>query len=59
MKNRKIFLIVGGQTIQFNFNDTLRQSSLNDTYCRVDVIDEVMLEKPCSHKRDDPLNRGW
>lgn len=46
------------ERIVCNLNEPIKHPSIEIT-CRIDMMNEVMLEESLSYKRDDSLKRGW
>jgi len=56
VKNGKFFLQVGDEKVEFHLPMTMATPTLDDTYCRVDVLEKVPSRETMTYYSvDDPL----
>ena len=58
VKNGKLSLTVGNESAEFNLTNALKQPSLEDSCCRIDLIDDLVKETLVTKPLDDPLEES-
>ena len=57
VKNGKLFLTVGAGKVKFDLANAVKKSFVEGSYCRIDMLQQVIRQKIPKHYSKDPIER--